>query len=292
MRSMPAARDEELAVIFREMRRASERSLEILAERLKTTPAMLVALESGEIAALPEWDETSRVVNEYTGLLRLDGRPVLRRLEKRFTTREPSGAKPVAAAPSPAQARTIPATAATDASHAAPAAATRAAPPLPPKAVKGPPMPPGARVKTAMPPPAASRSSPQSQARIPMPVAEGPAVTPPSGRTADASRQLPREAPNQRKPVKVERSRKGKLVTWALLLAVFGVMGLGVRHAIQHPAAVWATVDSLPEPAPQVVRSVWEFVRPLKSTSRPAPAAEPQSQKADRLPDVGSSQGN
>lgn len=305
--SMSAVRDEELAVIFREMRRASERSLESLAEQLRTPPSTLVALESGEIDALPEWGEASRVVGEYTALLHLDGRPVLRRLEKQFTTRQP-GPSAQATAATPAR----PAPAPAGASAAKPAAAPPS--PLPPKAVKGPPLPPGARIKTAMPAPAATQKpeaakaqdlkpepeAPGTKAREPAAdsvskppvVSDKPAAKPQPEQPADITASLTDPPQEQGTTGKARRSRKGMIVTWVLLLAVFGAMALGVRHAIQHPAAVWSTVDLLPEPVPQAVRSVWELVRPLEDAPQPAPAANPQSQKSDRLPGTGAPQGN
>ena len=45
--------DEEIAVIFREMRRASEKSLDELSALLKTPQSTLTQLESGSVAGLP-----------------------------------------------------------------------------------------------------------------------------------------------------------------------------------------------------------------------------------------------
>lgn len=280
---MPAAKDEELAVIFREMRRASEHPLEDLAARLKTSPATIVALESGEIAALPEWGETSRVVSEYTAMLHLDARPVLRRLERRYAGRNGAEeasmtgavAPPVSTAAAPPKAIDRP-----PAHQPAPKAA-------PPKAVAGPPLPPGALAGQALrPAPAVHAPAARAVTQPAQPVAGGPSVEPASKRPAQPVRD-----PSPPEAAKPRRSRAGAIITLLLLLAVFGAMALGVRHAIQHPEAVWSTVDSLPEPAPQMVRSVWELLRPLEDEPQAAPA-DPRSQKSDRLPGAGAPQGN
>lgn len=75
--------DEDLAVIFCEMRRAVQLTREQLAERLLTDVDTVAALEQGVVQRLPDPGETSRVVATYTNLLGLDARPILRRIEAR-----------------------------------------------------------------------------------------------------------------------------------------------------------------------------------------------------------------
>lgn len=77
-------RDDEIAVIFTDMRRACQLSREQLAVRLETPVRTVEALESGMLLALPEWPETSRVVVAYTGLLGLEPGPILRRIQSQL----------------------------------------------------------------------------------------------------------------------------------------------------------------------------------------------------------------
>ncbi len=74
-------RDNDIAVIFRDMRRASQLSWEQLAVRLATPVRTIEALEEGALLSLPEWPETSRVILAYTAMLGLDGQPILRRIQ-------------------------------------------------------------------------------------------------------------------------------------------------------------------------------------------------------------------
>ncbi len=72
--------DSEIAELFCEMRQASGRSLEQLAHQFNTAPRTISLLEQGQLSQLPPWNESSRVVFEYTNLLELDPEPVLRRI--------------------------------------------------------------------------------------------------------------------------------------------------------------------------------------------------------------------
>ena len=72
--------DSEIAELFCEMRHASGRSLEQLAHQFNTSPKTISLLEQGRLSQLPPWNESSRVVFEYTNLLGLDPEPVLRRI--------------------------------------------------------------------------------------------------------------------------------------------------------------------------------------------------------------------
>ncbi|MGI9384433.1 MAG: helix-turn-helix domain-containing protein [Methyloligellaceae bacterium] len=82
----PERSDDDLAVIFCEMRRAVQLTREQLAERLLTDVETVAALEDGVVQQLPDPGETSRVVATYTNLLGLDARPILRRIEARRAT--------------------------------------------------------------------------------------------------------------------------------------------------------------------------------------------------------------
>lgn len=282
IQDMAAAKDDELAVIFREMRRASERSLDELAVGLRTAPGILVALEAGNINALPDWKETCRIVSEYATLLHLDSRPVLRRLEAGFASRTTVPVPPVPPAHMPPKADPEPPVPGRPILPN-PAAASR------PQSATGLPRPPGAmnsytpvtkQLRPAPPPPApqaaAATAAPATAEVVAPKAAEAPAAAPAGMDGA----------------VRKKKSRTSSLVTWFLLLAVFAAMALGVRHAIQHPETVWTTVDSLPEPAPQTVRSLWELLRPLDDASPGSVPGDPQSQKSDRLPEAATPQGN
>ena len=80
---MPAEHDEDLAVIFKEMRRALGLSMEQIAGRLATSAEIIAGLESGALPALPESSELHRIVTAYAALLGLDARPILRRIARR-----------------------------------------------------------------------------------------------------------------------------------------------------------------------------------------------------------------
>jgi len=73
-------RDDDVGDIFRTMRQALGLSPSAIAAKLETPIATITALETGALADLPEWQETSRVVTAYAGLLDLDCRPILRRI--------------------------------------------------------------------------------------------------------------------------------------------------------------------------------------------------------------------
>jgi len=73
-------RDDDVGDIFRTMRQALGLSPSAIAAKLETPTATITALETGTLANLPEWQETSRIVTAYAGLLDLDCRPILRRI--------------------------------------------------------------------------------------------------------------------------------------------------------------------------------------------------------------------
>ncbi len=72
--------DQEIGELFREMRQATGLSLPETAQKFNTRPETIERLEQGRLSALPSWNETSRVIVAYTGLLGLDSEPVLRRV--------------------------------------------------------------------------------------------------------------------------------------------------------------------------------------------------------------------
>jgi DNA-binding XRE family transcriptional regulator len=77
-------RDPQIAQIFRNMRAATRLSREVLARHLATTPSTIEDLESGAVASLPHWRETSRIVRSYCEILRLDPQPILWHMQKRL----------------------------------------------------------------------------------------------------------------------------------------------------------------------------------------------------------------
>jgi transcriptional regulator with XRE-family HTH domain len=80
IKDMSAAYDPELADLFSEMREATGLPLEEIAAQLHTAPAVIAALERGDMAALPDWEHVRQVVQNYAGMLSLDPGPVLRRI--------------------------------------------------------------------------------------------------------------------------------------------------------------------------------------------------------------------
>lgn len=77
---LAAARDEQVAQMFRGMRQALKVSRETIARRLATTPGTIDNFEAGMIAALPHWKETTRIVRGYCELVSMDPEPILWRI--------------------------------------------------------------------------------------------------------------------------------------------------------------------------------------------------------------------
>src|SRR3990170_2806236 len=67
----------ESAGLFRDLRRVLKLSLPQIALRLGSRIEVIEALETGNARRLPPWPETVRVVTAFTGLARIDPRPVL-----------------------------------------------------------------------------------------------------------------------------------------------------------------------------------------------------------------------
>jgi hypothetical protein len=76
----------EVALFFKDLRRAFRMSPQQVAQRLATRVDIVAALEAGQIANLPPWPETCRIVRTYTGLVGLDPRPILHSMEILFAT--------------------------------------------------------------------------------------------------------------------------------------------------------------------------------------------------------------
>jgi hypothetical protein len=91
-------RDDQVGLIFRNMRLAMRVPRETIARRLATTSATIDNFEAGAIAALPHWKETSRIVCGYCELLRMDPEPILWRMRRRRVRRLFVLSAPVAAA--------------------------------------------------------------------------------------------------------------------------------------------------------------------------------------------------
>lgn len=94
--ALPGAFDEEIGAIFCDMRDASGLTKPELARKLTTSIRTLDALEQGALLALPAWPETRRVILAYTGMLGLDGQPILSRIGRHYSDRGP---RPRLAAP-------------------------------------------------------------------------------------------------------------------------------------------------------------------------------------------------
>ena len=80
----PAARDDQVGQMFRNMRAAMGVSRETIARRLATAPSTIDNFEAGAISALPHWKETARIVRSYCELLRMAPEPILRRIHDRL----------------------------------------------------------------------------------------------------------------------------------------------------------------------------------------------------------------
>ena len=193
-KDMAAGHDEEISIIFQEIRRALQLSQEQVAERLSTPVMTIEMLEAGAILALPDWDETSRVITDYAKMLGLDARPIMRRIQAQVALQAPQAAhSSVAATPStppapPAEAAPAPAAPIPAAEQAVPQAPTP--PPVAPApATSQPPAP------SAPPPAPLPQAAPAPQpARQPAPAPQ-PVPTPPSPPRPAAAPANPSNAP-------------------------------------------------------------------------------------------------
>lgn len=262
IKELPSGHDPELATIFREMRRAAGVSQEQIAGRLATSVENISALETGNLAALPDWGELNRIITTYSAQLGLDARPILRRLESQMGV-----SKQAAPQSTPAAAQESP----------KPRPAAR-----PPQAgQKGPPMPP-----SAAQPPQHPQTEPRSAGPQPDRDAQPAApVTPPSPKQApeagtDATPAEHTEPKAKRGLLRFIRA----VFNWAILFGFVGALALGVWFAAKNPRLVWSSLDSLPEPIPRIMRSAWELVRPLEKKKPAPPVTDPENRKSDKLP--------
>lgn len=274
IKEMPAQRDEELAVIFAEMRRAAGVTREQIAGRLATSVATVEALENGALSDLPDWPEVKRIVTAYAAQLGLDSRPILRRMESQIGVEETAAPAPQPSAP-PQRPAPKPAASAPAAPSGPPMPPAAGAPPKPgPSAAQGsPPQPPGASPQP-QPAPAEAEAKPSPQPE--------PAAKPqPAARSEPAEEPAPKQ--EKRTTGRVSRILKG-LLNWLLLIGFVGALGAGVWYAARNPRAVWTTLDGLPEPIPRLMRSAWELVRPLDNGKSGTSVSDPEKRKSDKLP--------
>ncbi|MDA7947887.1 MAG: helix-turn-helix domain-containing protein [Hyphomicrobiaceae bacterium] len=257
---MPSAQDTELATIFREMRRAMGVSRERIAGRLATSVETIDVLESGDLLALPEWSEVSRVVTAYAAQLGLDSRPILRRMKGQFDALK-----------------------AGEANKACPRDDAGATPdsPLPSLSAKQP---------DAVPDPGLADAEPQAQTQTPAQAQ----TQAPNGAAVDAE-FTPGSTPASPVTTDTENaeravSRKSRIpglaraaLNWLLLFGLVGALGFGLWFASQNPQAVWRAVDSLPEPLPRAMRGAWELVRPLDERKTQPQVFDPDNRKSDKL---------
>jgi hypothetical protein len=87
----------EVGSLFRDLRRALKFSLPELALRLGTQLEVVTALEKGEMARLPPWPETVRVVTAFTALAAIDPRPVLAIMRRQIDALEAASRRKPAA---------------------------------------------------------------------------------------------------------------------------------------------------------------------------------------------------
>lgn len=83
----------EAAQLFAGLRKVLNLSLDAAADLLATEPNVIIALETGQIEALPPWPETQRLVSAYTGLAGCDPGPVLSILRAELDTRRNDGSR-------------------------------------------------------------------------------------------------------------------------------------------------------------------------------------------------------
>lgn len=281
-------RDEELAVIFCEMRRASGVTQEQIAGRLATSVTVIEALETGALGELPEWNELKRIVTAYAAQLGLDSRPILRRMQGQLgvADRETAAAEPQQPATPPAPSKAAPPQPAGTDSQVS-------KPPVPPT---GPPMPPSAR--------AAAPAGPAAAPAVPTPpLAGGPAIDPQAAEApkpqpeakADAAPQPRPDIPPQQEaapvqqaaePARPKRARRiaAAVVNWTLLIVFVAALGSGVWYAAQNPRKVWSAVDNLPDPLPGLMRAAWQMVRPLDKGPSGPQITDPGNRRSDKLP--------
>ncbi len=80
--------DTEIATVFVEMRESSGQSLEALSQQLGTNIGLLEDLEKGDLSHLPSWEVCSPIISNYTKMLGIDSKPILRRIALNIQARQ------------------------------------------------------------------------------------------------------------------------------------------------------------------------------------------------------------
>lgn len=75
--------------VFRDLRAVLRLSHADAAAVLQTRPEVIIALETDQIAGLPPWPETARIIRDYTGLAGVDGSPLLTLIRARMSESDP-----------------------------------------------------------------------------------------------------------------------------------------------------------------------------------------------------------
>lgn len=282
-------RDEELAVIFKEMRRASGITQEQIAGRLATGVNTIEALETGALSDLPEWQEIKRIVTTYAAQLGLDSRPILRRMQGQLGVADDETASPEPRQPAPEPQASEPQSPGT----AAPSPKPRATPtglPMPPSASAVPP--------AAQPATPDGARKPPGDAVPPKPGKPDPSVRPEQSRKPSEPKRSARpEAPSRSsatpapETAKPEPPKTGAVrrfakaaVNWSLLVVFVAALGAGIWYAAQNPRKAWNAIDGLPDPVPGLVRAAWEMVRPLENGNSGSRVSDPDKRRSDKLP--------
>lgn len=92
----------DVARFFVDLRRTIGANAVQAAQQLNASPQVIAALESGDVAALPPWPQTQRLVMGYAAWAGIDGRPVLNALallikdaaQRRETERQAAQVRP------------------------------------------------------------------------------------------------------------------------------------------------------------------------------------------------------
>lgn len=273
IQAMPSAVDEELAVIFREMRRASHLDRNQLSDQLRTPVAVIEALETGAIGALPSWPETIRVVNAYTRMLGLDPRPILRRIRSQMDAAAATGPRPKEIDPASARQAARP-----EADQSAPAGAEAVS--APPVAVSSRPAPerpakPVSEPAPAMPSPAETAAEPEAATAAAASPGADAVMEDMDGGMIPAGEEAPRRG----------RRLIRRLAKWIFVLALCAGLGYAISHAVRNPQAVVDAVSGLPEPIPSVARLVRDIIMTAPGREAPGTGEDPPRKgKSDRLP--------
>lgn len=253
-KSMPSGQDAELATIFREMRRAMGVSRERIAGRLAIPVETIDILENGDLLALPDWSEVSRIVTAYTAQLGLDARPILRRMKAQIDalkSEPPLQETPAVAAPA------------------------SAAEPAPQPAIHQP--------RDAQMEPGAASADTGPDARFPEATIDASDVSPLEAQLSQASGSAETAG-----TLAAQKARATSLIrssgSWLALLGLACVLGTGVWFAAQNPKTVWSAVDSLPDPIPGTMRGAWDLIRPLDEPEPRPQISDPDNRKSDKLP--------